>query len=212
MKKYIAELIGTMFLVLIGCGAAVSLDIVGNLGVALAFGLAIVAAAYTLGTISGAHLNPAVTFGFLVSKRINIKDGIFYMIFQIIGALIGACILSLIFGRDSGLGINIVQPNVTVLQGMIFELVFTFIFVFVILAVTAKEKFANLAGLVIGLTLTAMLLVGIPVTGASLNPARSIAPALITLDPTALSQLWIFIIMPLVGALAAAIIWEILND
>lgn len=208
-KKYFSEFLGTMILVLFGCGAAISIDVVGNLGVAIAFGLAIVAVAYSLGRISGAHLNPAVTMGMYISKRISIQDTVMYIIFQIIGAIVASIVLAIIFGADSGLGINTIQDGHTAIQGIIFELVFTWIFVFVILAVTSKDGSGLLSGLVIGGTLTAIILVGIPVTGTSLNPARSIGPALISMDGVALSQLYIFIIVPLIGGALASLTWKV---
>ncbi len=210
MKKYIAELIGTMTLVLFGCGAvAIAGDEIGFMGIAFAFGLSIVAMAYAIGPISGCHINPAVTIGALVAGRIEKKDAGMYIIFQIIGALIGVTILMLILGgTDTGLGINVVQDGYSVLNAAIFELVFTFIFLVVILGVTNKGAENQFAGLAIGLTLVGIHLVGIPVDGTSVNPARSIAPALITFDAQALANLWIFIVMPVIGATLAGLLFK----
>ncbi len=210
MKKYIAEMIGTMTLVLFGCGAAaIAGNDIGNLGIALAFGISVVAMAYAVGPISGCHLNPAVTMGVLVAGRMEKKDAGMYIVFQVIGAFIGTIILALIMGgTDSGLGINMVQDGYNVLNAAIFEVVFTFIFLFVILGVTQDGAENAFAGLVIGLTLTAIILVGIPVDGTSVNPARSIAPAIVTFDPSALADLWIFIVMPIIGGSLAGLLYK----
>lgn len=210
MKKYIAEMIGTMTLVLFGCGAAaIAGNDIGNLGIALAFGISVVAMAYAVGPISGCHLNPAVTMGVLVAGRMEKKDAGMYIVFQVIGAFIGTIILALIMGgTDSGLGINMVQDGYNALNAAIFEVVFTFIFLFVILGVTQDGAENAFAGLVIGLTLTAIHLVGIPVDGTSVNPARSIAPAIVTFDPSALADLWIFIVMPIIGGALAGFLYK----
>lgn len=212
MKKYIAEMIGTMILVLFGCGSVVFAgEQIGNVGIALAFGISIIAVAYGIGMISGAHLNPAVSIGAFIAKRIDAKDLGMYIVFQVIGAIIGSLILMIMAGgTESGLGINMIGDGHTVIQGALFELIFTFIFVIVILGVTSKHGENKFAGLAIGMTLTAIHLVGIPITGTSVNPARSIAPALVTMDTTALGQLWIFIIMPILGASLAGIVMNYL--
>ncbi len=210
MKRYVAEMIGTMTLVLFGCGAAAiaGADIT-FLGISIAFGLSIVAMAYAIGPISGCHINPAVTIGVLVAGRMKAKEAGMYIVFQIIGAFIGTIILALIMnGTSSGLGINFVQDGYTVANAAIFEVVFTFIFLIVILGVTSKGADNAFAGLAIGLTLTAIHLVGIPVDGTSVNPARSIAPALVTMDAVAMSQLWIFIIMPVIGGALAGLLYR----
>ena len=216
MRKYLAEMIGTMILVLMGCGSAVFAGNaagevsagVGTLGVALAFGLSVVAMAYTIGNISGCHINPAITLGVWLSGKMTNRDAVGYMIFQIIGAIIGSLILLLLVstGGHSGptmTGANTFDPGETV-QAFIAEAVFTFIFVFVVLGATDSEKGAgNLGGLAIGLTLVLIHIVCIPITGTSVNPARSIGPALFD-GGTALSQLWLFIVAPLVGAACSA--------
>lgn len=221
-KIFMAEVIGTAILVLFGCGAAVIAGSVvnsgfpsgiGYTGIALAFGLAIVAAAYGLGAISGAHLNPAVSLGMLMAGRINAGAFVSYAVAQVVGAILGAAILYVIAsgsaGWTGGMGANGWGPGYlgeySLVSAFVFELVMTFIFVTVILGATDKAAPAAMAGLAIGLTLTAIHLVGINVTGVSVNPARSIGPALFS-GGTALSQLWLFIIAPLAGGAVAGIL------
>ena len=220
VKKYVAEMIGTMVLVLMGCGSAVFAGGVagtvgagvGTLGVALAFGLAVVAMAYTIGGISGCHINPAITLGVWLSGRMNSKDAGMYMIFQVIGAIIGSAILYALIsiGGHNGptdTGSNTFD-NGEMFQAFIAETVFTFIFVLVVLGSTDEKKGAGyLAGLAIGLTLVLVHIVCIPITGTSVNPARSIGPALFD-GGQALSQLWLFIIAPFVGAALSALVWN----
>ncbi len=220
MKKYLAEMVGTMVLVLMGCGVAVSLgcDPVNNIpavvGTALAFGLAVVAMAYTIGGISGCHINPAITLGCLLTKRISGKDAAMYMIFQVIGAFIGSAILFLLTNNSGleGTGANDLQEGVNVVGGLLAEIFFTCVFVLVVLGATAKTNGVtnNFAGLAIGLSLVLVHLVCIRYTGTSVNPARSIAPAVFQ-GGTALTNLWIFIVGPFVGAALAAIIWKIVE-
>lgn len=217
MKKYLAEMVGTMVLVLMGCGAAVSLGcssaapgVPGVVGTALAFGLAVVAMAYAIGGISGCHINPAITLGVWMSGRMSGKDAIMYVIFQVIGAIIGAAILFALT-PIGGLGQNVCQEGINPATGFIAELVFTFVFVLVVLGTTDSEKGAgNLAGLAIGLTLVLVHLVCIRYTGTSVNPARSIGPAIFA-GGEALSQLWIFILAPLCGGALAAGVWKCLS-
>ena len=205
-----------MVLVLMGCGAAVSLGctptgagVPGVVGTALAFGLAVVAMAYAIGGISGCHINPAITLGVWISGRMSGKDAIMYMIFQIIGAIIGAAILFAI--TPGGLGENVCQQGISPEVGFIAELVFTCVFVLVVLGTTdAKKGAGNLAGLAIGLTLVLVHLVCIRYTGTSVNPARSIGPAIFA-GGAALSQLWIFIVAPLCGAIVAAGLWKMIG-
>ena len=221
MKKYLAEMVGTMVLVLMGCGVAVSLgcDPVANIpavvGTAFAFGLAVVAMAYTIGGISGCHINPAITLGCLLTKRISAKDACMYMIFQVIGAFIGSAILYLLVNNVTGMdgtGANDLQQNVNVTGGLIAEIVFTCVFVLVVLGTTDSKKGAgNFAGLAIGLSLVLVHLVCIRYTGTSVNPARSIAPAVFQ-GGVALEQLWVFIVGPFVGAAIAAGIWKIIGE
>ena len=211
-------MVGTMVLVLLGCGTAVSLncgaDTASVVGTAMAFGLAVVAMAYTIGGTSGCHINPAITLGCLMLKRISCKDAVMYMIFQVIGAFIGSAILYALVASspDAALGTttgaNACQANVSVVTGLIAEIVLTCIFVLVVLGTTDEKKGAgNFAGLAIGLSLILIHFVGIHYTGTSVNPARSIAPAVFE-GGQALSDLWIFIVGPIVGAAIAAGIWK----
>lgn len=217
MKKYLAEMIGTMVLVLMGCGTAVSLscgtDTASVVGTALAFGLAVIGMAYAIGKISGCHINPAITLGVALSGRMSWKDACMYMIFQVIGAFIGSAILFWLT-KESGMegtGANDLQEGVSMVGGLIAEIFFTFVFVFVVLAATHEKNGAgNAAGLAIGLTLVLVHLVCIRYTGTSVNPARSIAPAVFQ-GGTALSNLWIFIVGPFVGGALAAIIYKIFD-
>lgn len=224
MKKYFAEMLGTMVLVLMGCGSAVFAgnvagtvgDGVGTLGVALAFGLSVVAMAYAIGGISGCHINPAITLGVFLSGRMKGKDAGMYMLFQVIGAILGSTILYLLVSTGMHDGPTSTGSNSygegMALQAFIAEAVFTFIFVLVVLGTTDAEKGAgNLAGLAIGLTLVLIHIVCIPITGTSVNPARSIGPALFE-GGTALCQLWLFIVAPFVGAALSALVWKGLAD
>lgn len=221
MKKYLAEMVGTMVLTLLGCGTAVSLncgsDTASVVGTAMAFGLAVVAMAYTIGGVSGCHINPAITLGCLVSKRISGKDAAMYMVFQVIGAIIGAAILFALTSNDMALaGGTLTGANSTgnngVVVGLIAEIVLTCIFVLVVLGTTdAKKGAGNFAGLAIGLSLILIHLVGIHYTGTSVNPARSIGPALFE-GGQALADLWVFIVGPFAGAILAALIWKVIGE
>ena len=223
MKKYLAEMIGTMVLVLMGCGSAVFAGSVagtvgagvGTLGVALAFGLAVIAMAYTIGGISGCHINPAITLGVFLSGRMKGRDAAMYMLFQIIGAIIGSAILYALVSTGSHAGPTATGSNsfdaVEGAQAFIAEAVFTFIFVLVVLGATDSRKGAgNFAGLAIGLTLVLIHIVCIPITGTSVNPARSIGPALFD-GGVALKQLWLFIVAPFVGSALSAGAWKLLS-
>jgi aquaporin Z len=214
-KKYVAEGVGTGVLTFMGCGSAVFLGTEaagGHLAVAFAFGLSIVAMAYVIGNISGCHINPAVSFGMLLSKRIDGRTFAGYLIAQFIGAIVGAAILkglaSLYTPGDQtgGLGSN-GFGTVGMGGAIVVEIILTFIFVFTILGVTADEKKSAVAGVVIGLTLTFVHIVGIPLTGTSVNPARSLGPAIFA-GGQALEQLWVFIVAPLVGAAIAALAYK----
>lgn len=217
MKKYLAEMIGTMVLVLMGCGTAVSLncgvDTASVVGTAAAFGLAVVAMAYTIGGVSGCHINPAITLACLLSGRIGGKDALLYMVFQVIGAFIGSALLALLVADLTPLG-TATGANVCaggVANGLLAEIVLTFIFVLVVLGTTDEKKGAgNFAGLAIGLTLILIHLVGIHYTGTSVNPARSIAPAFFE-GGVALNQLWVFIVGPFVGAALSAVVWKVFS-
>ncbi|MFV0503593.1 MAG: MIP family channel protein [Lachnospirales bacterium] len=224
MKKYLAEFIGTFVLTFMGCGAAAisgGIDgVLGILGIAFAFGLSIVAMAYSIGNISGCHINPAVSFAMFLSKKLDSKDFTYYVIAQFLGAIVAAILLKLIttgmvdpgitglgtngFGSASYVGLSMVGA-------IIVEIVLTCIFLLAILGVTSKEENSSIAGLIIGLTLTFVHIIGIPLTGTSVNPARSFGPALLS-GGQALSQVWVFIVAPLIGAAIAAYIWKILND
>lgn len=227
MKKYFCEAIGTCVLVLFGCGAAV---ITGNIvAIALAFGLSIVAMAYVIGDVSGCHVNPAVSLAMLINKKINLKDFFFYVIAQIVGAFVGAGLLYLIlnfsqavaqaggisaiglgtngFGEASSLGINM-------WIALLVEVVLTFVFIYTILGVTSDEKKSSVAGIVIGLTLAFVHILGISLTGTSVNPARSLAPATVMAiigKYEAIKQVWVFIVAPLVGSALAAFAFKFLN-
>ena len=208
-------MIGTMVLVLMGCGAAVSLGCTTAItatvvGTAVAFGLAVVAMAYTIGGISGCHINPAITLAVWLSGRMSGKDAIMYVIFQVIGAIIGSAILFLLTANVefSGTGANVCQDGVSLWGGLLAEVFFTFVFVLVVLGATDEKKGAgNFAGLAIGLSLILVHLVCIRYTGTSVNPARSIGPALFQ-GGDALKQLWIFILGPLAGGAFAAGVWK----
>lgn len=214
MKKYLAEMIGTMVLVLMGCGSAVFAGAVqpfasvGTLGVAFAFGLAVLTMVYTIGKISGCHINPAITLGMLLSKRISGKDAGMYMVFQVIGAIIGSSILY-ILAKDSGSVTTLTGANgyTNVLPAFVAETVFTFIFLLVVLGSTSKGANTKFAGIAIGLALVLIHIVCIPITGTSVNPARSIGPALFQ-GGEALSQLWLFIVAPFLGAAIATVVWK----
>jgi aquaporin Z len=225
MKKLVAEFIGTFTLVLFGCGAAViagmgsgatSIDV---LGISMAFGLAIVAMAYGIGPVSGCHVNPAVSFGVLMAGRMSVGDFIGYAIAQILGALAGAAILYLILsgkasGWTGGLGQNgwgtgyLGEYNMV--SALVFEVVATFLFLVCILGVTQDGAPTHMAGIAIGLTLVVIHIVGINVTGVSVNPARSIGPAIMGMadNAKAVSQLWLFIVAPLIGAGIAGMMFK----
>jgi aquaporin Z len=225
MKKYLAELIGTFSLVLFGCGSAVIAGIAGTgpsgiglLGIAIAFGFAVVAMAYAIGGISGCHINPAVTIGILVAGKIEVKDAIGYIVAQFLGGILGAGVLYLIvLGRpgftmgewalgSNGWGEGYLGGYDT-LSAFLIEAVMTFLFIFVILGTTSKFGNGTMAGLAIGTTLMLIHLVTIPVTGTSVNPARSLGPAIFA-GGKALAQLWLFFVAPILGAVIAAIVWR----
>ena len=218
MKKYLAECLGTFTLVLFGCGSAVfAKENVGQLGIAFAFGLTIVGMAYAIGPVSGCHINPAVTLGAWISKRIGTKDVVPYIISQVIGAILGAGVIYLIaIGSPhfdlavNGLGQNGFGAGYggeySLISAAIFEIVATFIFVFVILGSTHKDANSKFAGLAIGFTLVLIHIVGVQITGVSVNPARSIGPALFSVK--ALSQLWVFIVFPLIGGALAGLTYK----
>lgn len=219
MKKYISEMIGTMVLVLMGCGsAAISCNFplagIGFAGVALSFGLSVLIMVYAIGPISGCHINPAITFAMWIAKKISGKDAFFYVIFQIIGAFIGAGLLAVMVGHADGLAVNCVDPyglGYSSTQAVITEVVMTFIFLMVIFGATSEQAPQGFAGIAIGLALTLIHLVTIPITNTSVNPARSLAPAILD-GGVGLTDLWIFILAPLVGAGLAALCWKALTS
>ena len=227
MKKYLAECIGTATLVILGCGTAmlVGCDAAAGSGyllTALAFGLTIVAMAYSIGNISGCHINPAVSLGVLLTGGMSKKDFVGYVVSQCVGALVGALILKAIFGLGGvtdltgGLGSNgLAGVGGNVLAGLLVEVVLTFIFVIAILGVTSKKaNHGSFAGLVIGLTLVVVHILGIGLTGTSVNPARSFGPALVaalTGNTEPLGALWVFIVGPMAGAALAAGVYKTLE-
>ncbi len=215
IRKYIAEFIGTFVLVLFACGTAAmtgcsttSFD-TAYLLTALAFGLVIVAMAYSIGNVSGCHINPAVSIAMLISGKMNVKDFIGYVVSQFLGAIAGAGVLMAIIGTERGLGANGLFEN-DILKSLIIEVILTFVFVIAILGVTSKVENGRVAGLVIGLTLTLVHIFGIAFTGTSVNPARSFGPALFT-GGDALANVWVFIVAPLVGGALAAVVYKALD-
>ncbi|AKL98596.1 MIP/aquaporin family protein [Endomicrobium proavitum] len=247
-KAYWAELIGTLFLVLMGCGSAVvggqiisgnvgqvfavlfngnqnaavlgtAFTVFGNLSVAFAFGLTIVAMIYALGPVSGGHFNPAVTIGAWISKRINTKEAGFYILFQVIGGIVGAFLLYLITSNIFALKVTALGQNFYNAQiwwiPFIVEAIFTALFVLVVLGSTSSKANVKFAGLAIGLTLVLVHIVAIPITGTSVNPARSFGPAIFSAlggNVLALKQVWLFILAPVVGAIGGAYAWKLVSD
>ncbi len=213
-KKYIAELIGTMVLVLMGCGAAVFAgSTIGSVGISFAFGLSVLAMVYAIGGISGCHINPAVTISMFAAGKINSKDAALYILAQCIGGVIGAGVLYWIAsGRSSfniavsGLGAN-QFTSFSLTSAFVAEVVMTFIFLLVIHGSTSNRAPKGFAGLSIGLSLVLIHLVSMPITGTSVNPARSLGPALFV-GGAALNQLWLFWLAPIIGGLLAAVVWR----
>ena len=219
MRKYFAEFLGTGVLVAFACGTATAAGC--NTGLfntpylltALAFGLVIVAMAYSVGRVSGCHINPAVSLAMLISGRMSVKDFIGYVVAQFLGAFGGAGIIGMLLGFNTSLGCNGLYGGNNIVLSLFAEIVLTFVFVFVILGVTSDEKYSNVAGLVIGLTLTLVHIFGIHFTGTSVNPARSFGPAFMKLlagDGSAFSVVWVFIVAPLIGGALAALVWKLL--
>ena len=220
MQKYSAEMLGTFVLTFFGCGAAaIAGGTLGTLGIALAFGLSIVAMAYVIGNISGCHINPAVSFGFFLTGKMDAKDLCGYILAQFAGAMLAALFLAIIINSAvylgglemTGLGTNGYGPasaiGLPANSAFIVEIVLTAVFVLVVLAVSDGEKTSTIAGIVIGLTLAFVHIMGIPLTGTSVNPARSFGPALV-MGGKALAQVWLFLLAPMVGAAAAAFMWK----
>ena len=213
IKKYVAEFIGTFVLVFFACGTAVvtkcSVDNpAGYLLTALAFGLVIVAMAYSIGNVSGCHINPAVSIAMLVSGKMSVADFFGYVVAQFLGATAGAAVLMAFVGKESGLGTNGLFEG-KVLASLVIEVILTFVFVLAILGVTSKVENGAVAGIVIGLSLTMVHILGIAFTGTSVNPARSFGPALFV-GGDALKNVWVFIVAPLIGGVLAALCYKFL--
>ncbi len=214
LKKYIAEFIGTLVLVVFGCGTAVAVGCNAALGsgyvlTALAFGLVIVAMAYCIGNISGCHINPAVSIAMLINKKITVAQFFGYVLFQVLGGIAGAAILLLIFGKDNGFGANGLFEG-DILKSLVIEIILTFVFVLTIVGVTSKSENSAVTGIVIGLSLTLVHILGIALTGTSVNPARSFGPALFA-GGDALKNVWVFIVAPLIGGSLAAVVYRLLD-
>ena len=231
IKKYTAELIGTMVLVLIGCGSVVTASLASAyigynavnpifyIGIALAFGLAVLAMVYAIGGISGCHINPAISISMLVAGKLSAKDTVFYVVFQCIGAIIGAGLLYAIASGNpayslaaNGLGANGFDTASSTRYSLwgvfVAEIVLTFIFLIVIHGATSERAPKGFAGIAIGLTLTMIHIVAIPIDGTSVNPARSLGPA-IFVGGTALNQVWVFWVAPIIGGIIAALVWKL---
>lgn len=231
LKKGVAECIGTLVLVFIGCGVGALFGASNAVATALAFGLSVTLMCYTIGSISGCHVNPAISLSMFINKKISLKEFIVYIIFQLIGAFIGAILLYVVidsykYGGTSifeqvGLGTNAFGKDgtgVTMQGAIIVEVILTFIFCYGVLGVTSTEKFERISGVVIGFNLTLVHLLGIPFTGTSVNPARSFGPAMVSqifskdagvAEPV--QQLWVFIVAPLVGAIIAGLLFRFFN-
>jgi len=223
MKKYLAEFLGTFVLVLIGTGSAVIAGKeIGVLGIALAFGLSVLVMVYAIGQISGCHINPAITIAMLINGKIPPKDAIIYILVQCIGAIVASALLLAIM---TGLpGYQVAPANLgangygsdylggySLTSACIAEVVTTFIFLMVIFGATSRKAPAGFAGIAIGLSLAMIHMVTIPVTGTSVNPARSLGPAVVA-GGTALAQLWLFLVAPVIGAVIAAVVWKYLFE
>ncbi len=237
VKKFISEFVGTMLLVVFGCGTAVAAyKVIGTLYgassispaeislfrlawsgilIALAFGLILTALVYTIGKVSGCHVNPAISLACLIDGRMKVVDFIYYIIAQVLGGIVGALLLSWFFGGTATLGANgyeaasALGKTITMPIAFVLEIILTFVFALVVLSVTKKDSKAN--GIIIGLALTVVHIFGLPFTGTSVNPARSLGPALLQ-KGVALEQLWVFILAPLVGAALAALFYKFVID
>ncbi|MCQ2515893.1 MAG: aquaporin [Saccharofermentans sp.] len=216
IKKYVAEFIGTFVLVFAACGTAATVGCSTTsfdsayILTALAFGLVIVAMAYSIGNISGCHINPAVSLAVLMSGKMTAKDFCGYVVSQVLGGIVGAACIGLMLGFDCGFGANGLY-NDNILLSLVIEVLLTFIFVLAILGVTSKPEYSNVAGIVIGLSLTLVHIFGIRFTGTSVNPARSLASAVFAGGP-ALANVWVFIVAPLIGGAIAALVWKFLSS
>ena len=222
VRKYIAEAFGTMVLTLVGCGTAVVTG--STVAIALAFGLSVVAMDYCIGPISGCHINPAITIGMLIDGRIEKNDAIFYIVAQFVGGIVGALFLWIIVGQSDftvaqvGLGTNGFDDQslfgISMFGAIVVEILLTAFFVIAALGVTSTKATAAQGGIVIGLALTLVHLMGIGLTGTSVNPARSLGPAIFYAfeDTIALQQVWVFIVAPVIGAVLAAFLWKYLKS
>ncbi len=223
MKKYIAEGVGTMFLVLLACGSAVLAGpVIGGYGIGVCFGLVLICLCYAIGNISGCHVNPAVSFAMLLAGKLSGKDFVGYVVAQLIGATVGAGFLAAFMGLGDGfsyggitgandLATNVLQPGATSMMALLAEGLLTFFFVFVILGATdEKLGFGKFAGLAIGIALGLVNIVGIPVDNCSVNPARSFGPAVFS--PEAFGDFWIMVVGPLVGAAIAVLCWKAISN
>lgn len=222
LRRYVAELLGTFVLVFMGCGSAVLAgSYIGFVGISFAFGLSVLAMAYAIGDISGCHINPAVSISMFAAGKMKLKDTLIYVMMQCLGAVIGSAALYVVAtGRPgyslslNGLGQNGYETaspgGFSMISGFIAETILTFIFILVILGSTSEKAPKEFAGVSIGLSLVLIHLVGIPITGTSVNPARSLGPALIV-GGIALNQLWLFWAAPFIGAVAAALVWRLLE-
>ena len=225
-KKYVAELIGTFVLVFMGCGSAVFAGrYIGLEGISFAFGLSVLAMVYAIGGISGCHINPAISISMFAAGKMKLKNMIIYVVVQCIGAVIAAALIYGIASRSPGIGLDITNlgqngydaaspGGFSMASGFMAEVVLTFIFLLVIFGSTSERAPKGFAGISIGFSLVLIHLVSIPITGTSVNPARSLGPAVMVavLDGgTALSQLWLFWVAPIIGALLAASVWRLLE-
>lgn len=219
MRKLLAEFLGTFVLVLFGCGAAVLAGKhIGFAGISLAFGLSVFVMAYAVGPISGGHFNPAVSVGLACAGRFSWRSVVPYVLVQLVGATVAAAVIYAIATGTAAGGVDVggfaanTYGEYTLCAALLTEIVLTFVFLIVILGATAKEAFGKFAGAAIGLALVAIHLVSIPITNTSVNPARSTSQALFATDPAALSQLWVFWVAPIVGAIIAGLVWKLLLE
>lgn len=223
MRRYISEMIGTFVLVLFGCGSIVIQgESLGNLGIAIAFGFSFIAMAYAIGNISGCHINPAVSLAMYMTGNLSLRDFFIYSICQFVGGILASGVLVSIINLSTNLGtaaeIGLGQNGYGVastvglglLGALIVEFIFTFVYVIALLGVLSYDRTNHLGGIIIGLTLVAIYIVAIPLTGGSINPARSLAPA-VYLGGIALRQVWVFIIAPFAGAAGAAVFWNFMT-
>lgn len=226
VKKFFAELIGTMLLVIFGCGTAVAANKIASqvayvplaltiAVIALAFGLILMVLIYTIGKVSGCHVNPAVSVAMLINKKISSVDCVLYILAQLIGAFAGAEVLGLLFGSYESLGANgfgqLSAIGTEMIPALVIEIILTFVFVLTILCVSSRKEESSNNGIIIGLALTLVHLLGIPFTGTSVNPARSFGPAILTGttgSKIVLEQLWVFLVGPFVGAILAALFFK----